>query len=167
MANRPKRLNALLIAAALAIIGFVTVFYVSQLNKAISENIIGSISEIAAHDKAAIQAYIEICWNDLYEIHDRFISYGCETIQDIEIRMNLECAASDFTHIYILAEDGTVYTDKFVSYSPGNDNVNRSLDFLPYFEDGKERVILRFDDKATGGWLTKESILYGVRLNNY
>ena len=167
MVNRPKKLNALLIAVALAIIGFVTVFYVSQLNKAISENIIGSISEIAAHDKAAIQAYIEICWNDLYEIHDRFISYGCETIQDIEIRMNLECAASDFTHIYILAEDGTVYTDKFVSYSPGNDNVNRSLDFLPYFEDGKERVILRFDDKATGGWLTKESILYGVRLNNY
>ena len=167
MADRPKRFNTLLIVAALTIIGFVTVFYVSQLNKAISENIISSISEIAEHDKAAIQAYIDICWNDLYEIQDRFISYGCETIQDIEIRMNLECATSDFTHIYILAEDGTVYTDKFVSYSPGSDNVNRSLDFLPYFEDGRERVIQRFDDKATGGWLTKESILYGVRLNNY
>ena len=72
-----------------------------------------------------------------------------------------------FTHIYILAEDGTVYTDKFVTYSPGSDNVNRSLDFLPYFEGGRERVILRFDDKAVGGWLTKESILYGVRLDNY
>ena len=167
MADRPKRFNTLLIVAALTIIGFVTVFYVSQLNKAISENIISSISEIAEHDKAAIQAYIDICWNDLYEIQERFISYGCETIQDIEIRMNLECATSDFTHIYILAEDGTVYTDKFVSYSPGSDNVNRSLDFLPYFEDGRERVIQRFDDKATGGWLTKESILYGVRLNNY
>ena len=167
MADRPKRFNTLLIVAALTIIGFVTVFYVSQLNKAISENIISSISEIAEHDKAAIQAYIDICWNDLYEIQDRFISYGCETIQDIEIRMNLECATSDFTHIYILAEDGTVYTDKFVSYSPGSDNVNRSLDFLPYFEDGRERVIQRFDDIATGGWLTKESILYGVRLNNY
>ena len=157
----------MLIAAALAIIGFVTVFYVGQLNKAISENIISSISEIAEHDKAAIQAYIDICWNDLYGIRDRFISYGCKNIQDIEIRMNLECASSDFTHIYMLAEDGTIYTDKFVTYSPGNDNVNRSLDFLPYFEDGRERIIQRFDDKATGGWLTKESILYGVRLDNY
>ena len=166
MANRPKRFNALLIAAALAIIGFVTVFYVSQLNKAISENIISSISEIAEHDKAAIQAYIDICWEDLYEIQDRFIGYGCENIQDIEIRMNIECATSDFTHIYMLSEDGTIYTDKFVTYSPGNDNVNRSLDFLPYFETGKERVIMRVDDKATGGWL-KESILYGVRLDNY
>ena len=167
MANRPKRFNALLIAAALAIIGFVTVLYVGQLNKAISENIISSISEIAEHDKAAIQAYIDICWNELYGIQDRFVSYGCETIEDIEIRMNLECASADFTHVYMLAEDGTVYTDKFVTYSPGNDNVNRSLDFLPYFADGRERIILWFDDKATGGWLTKESLLYGIRLNNY
>lgn len=167
MANRPKRFNALLIAAALVIIGFVTVLYVGQLNKAISENIISSISEIAEHDKAAIQAYIDICWNELYGIQDRFVSYGCETIEDIEIRMNLECASTDFTHVYMLAEDGTVYTDKFVTYSPGNDNVNRSLDFLPYFADGRERIILWFDDKATGGWLTKESLLYGIRLNNY
>ncbi len=166
MANRQRRFNALLIAAALLIIGFVTVFYVNRLNKVISENVISSVSELAEHDKTAIQAYIDICWNDLYEIQDRFISYGCETIQDIEIRMNLECATSDFTHIYILAEDGTVYTDKFVSYSPGADILNRSLDFLPYFEDGRERVIMRFDDKTTG-WMTKESILYGVRLNNY
>ncbi|MBD5506381.1 MAG: response regulator [Lachnospiraceae bacterium] len=167
MANRPKRFNALLIAAALVIIGFVTVLYVGQLNKAISENIISSISEIAEHDKAAIQAYIDICWNELYGIQDRFVSYGCETIEDIEIRMNLECASTDFTHVYMLAEDGTVYTDKFVTYSPSNDNVNRSLDFLPYFADGRERIILWFDDKATGGWLTKESLLYGIRLNNY
>ncbi|MDE7202542.1 MAG: hybrid sensor histidine kinase/response regulator, partial [Lachnospiraceae bacterium] len=166
MANRQRRFNALLITAALTIIGFVTVFYVDQLNKVISRNIISSISEIAEHDKAAIQAYIDICWDDLYEIQERFISYGCETIQDIEIRMNLECATSDFTHIYILTEDGTVYTDKFVTYSPGNDILNRSLDFLPYFEDDRERVILRFDDKTTG-WLTKESILYGIRLDNY
>ena len=167
MANRPKRFNALLIAAALVIIGFVTVLYVGQLNKAISENIISSISEIAEHDKAAIQAYIDICWNELYGIQDRFVSYGCETIEDIETRMNLEYASTDFTHVYMLAEDGTVYTDKFVTYSPGNDNVNRSLDFLPHFADGRERIILWFDDKATGGWLTKEGILYGIRLNNY
>ena len=70
MANKPRRFNALLIVAALAIIGFVTVFYINQLNKAISENIISSISEIAEHDKAAIQAYIDICWNDLYEYSD-------------------------------------------------------------------------------------------------
>ena len=166
MANKQRKLNALLIAGALAIIGLVTVFYIVQLNKVIAGNIINSISELAEHDKAAIQAYIDICWTDLYEIQDRIISYDCETIQDIEIRMNLECDTSGFTHIYMLAEDGTVYTDKFVTYSPGNDILNRSLDFLPYFEDGSERVILRFDDKTTG-WLTKESILYGIRLNNY
>ena len=34
VANRQKRFNVLLIAVALAIISFVTVFYVGQLNKA-------------------------------------------------------------------------------------------------------------------------------------
>lgn len=167
MVNKQRRFNALLIAAALAIISVVTIFYLIQLKGVISENIISSIDEIAEHDKAAIQSYIDICWNDLYEIQKRFISYDCKTIEDVEIKMNLECASSDFTHIYMLAEDGTIYSDKFVTYTPGNDVLNRSLDFLPYFEDGSERVILRFDDKNTGGWLTKESILYGVRLNGY
>ena len=167
MALKQRKSNVLLIVAALVIIGIVTVFYIGQLDKAISENIIGSISEIAAHDKAAIKGYIEICWDDLYEIHVRLITLGCETIPDMEIRMNLECASSGFTHVYMLAEDGTVYTDKFVTYSPGSETINRSLDFLPYFEDGRERLIQRFDDKTEGGWLTKESILYGVRLHDY
>ncbi|MDE6518682.1 MAG: hypothetical protein K2L18_12715, partial [Acetatifactor sp.] len=68
-------------------VGFVTVFYINQLNKAISENIIRLISEIAEHDKAVIQAYIDCCGKDLYGIQDRFIIHRCETIQDIEIRM--------------------------------------------------------------------------------
>ena len=83
VANRQRRFNVLLIVVALAIIGCVTIFYVGQLDKAISDNIISSISEIAEHDEAAIQAYLEICWDDLYEIQDRFTSFGCETIQDM------------------------------------------------------------------------------------
>ncbi|MCM1411434.1 MAG: ATP-binding protein [Lachnospiraceae bacterium] len=137
------------------------------MNRTISDNVNNSISEIAEHDKAAIQSYIQICWQDLYNIAERFVSYDCKTIQDIEIRMNLENAASDFEHIYLLAEDGTIYTDKFVSYNPDDPNMNRSIDFMPYFADGREQVVVRFDDKVQGGWLTKESILYGVRLEDF
>ena len=84
VANAKKiRFNILLIAAALAIIGTSAVFYVLQLNMAISGYVISSISEIADHDKAAIQTYIEFCWDDLYEIQERFNSYDCETIHDL------------------------------------------------------------------------------------
>ena len=157
----------LLIISTLAIVSLATFFYIRQLNRTILYNITGSVSEIAEHDKAAIQSYIEICWKDLHEIHERFLSIRCDTLQEIEIRMNLECASSGFSHIYLLAEDGTVYTDKFVTYTPGNISMNREFDFLSYFSGGKEHVIVRFDDKAASGWHSKENILYGVRLHDF
>ncbi|MCM1044190.1 MAG: response regulator [Candidatus Gastranaerophilales bacterium] len=156
-----------IIISAFLIICLAVLFYVRQMNKAISENIINSISEIAEHDKTTIQTYIEIYWRDLAQIKERFDSFECKTIQDIETRMNLECAASGFNHIYLVAEDGTVFTDKYVVYTPGNDTVNRNLDFLPYFREDDEKIVIRFDDKVEGGWLAKESILYGIRLHDY
>ena len=167
MDKKKRFFYLLLIVSTVTIVCFAAFFYVKQLNGAISDNIINSISEIAEHDKATIETYIEICWQDLYEIEQRFISYECKTIQDVEIRMNLECASSEFTHVYLVAEDGTVYTDKFVEYVPGDSNMNRFVDFMPYFANGEEQVVARYDDKVAGGWLTKESILYGIRLENY
>ncbi|MCM1127861.1 MAG: ATP-binding protein [Lachnospiraceae bacterium] len=167
MKKKHRLFYLLIVVSASVIVCLAVLFYVRQMNKTISENIINSISEIAEHDKATIQTYIEICWKDLNEIRERFISFECRTIEEIETRMNLERASSDFTHIYLVAEDGTVYTDKYVVYTPGNNNLNRNLDFLPYFKNGEERVVIRFDDKTEGGWLTSESILYGIRLNNF
>ena len=120
---------AWLIVSALIIICLVTFFYIRQLNQTISDNIIRSISEIAEHDKATIEAYIDICWEDLEEIVARFTSYDCRTIQDVKARMDLECASSSFTHIYLLAEDGTIYTNKNLTYSPSSD----TPDFLSFY----------------------------------
>ncbi|MCM1430713.1 MAG: ATP-binding protein [Muribaculaceae bacterium] len=167
MKKKHRLFYLLIIVSTSMIVCLAVLFYLRQINRTISENIINSISEIATHDKATIQTYIEICWEDLNEIHARFLSSECATIEEIETRMNLESASSDFTHIYLLAEDGTVYTDKYVVYKPGTDTINRNLDFLPYFEGGKEKIIIRFDDMAEGGWLAKESILYGIRLHDF
>ena len=57
VANRQRGFNVPLIAAALAIIGVVAIF--------------------AEHNKTAVQSYIDICRDDLYEIQDRFIGDGC------------------------------------------------------------------------------------------
>ncbi|MCM1183739.1 MAG: ATP-binding protein [Roseburia sp.] len=167
MKRKHRLFYLLVIVSASVIVGLAVFFYVRQMDKRISENIINSISEIAEHDKATIQTYIEICWQDLYEIRERFTSFECKTIEDVETRMSLECASSDFAHIYLVAEDGTVYTDKHVVYTPDSDVMKRSLDFVPYFDHGEDKIVVRFDDKIEGGWLSKESILYGVRLKDY
>ncbi|MCM1146088.1 MAG: ATP-binding protein [Lachnoclostridium sp.] len=167
MEKKHRLFYLLIIVSASMIVCLAGFIYVRRMNTAISENIINSISEIAEHDKETIQTYIEICWRDLHEIKERFISFECKTFEDVETRMNLECASSDFTHIYLVTEDGTVYTDKYVVYTPDNDTMNRNLDFRSYFKEKDEKIVIRFDDKTEGGWLSKESILYGIRLKDY
>lgn len=167
MEKKHKIFYSLIIISALVIVCFVTIFYISQMNQTISDNIIGSISEIAEHDKSAIQTYIEICWDDLHEIADRFKNNEYKTIEDIEKRMNLECASSSFSNLYLLAEDGTLYTDKYIPHVSDGNIVNRNTDFLPYFADGEEKIFARFDNKGDEGSLSKEMILYGIRLDHY
>ncbi|MCI9137820.1 MAG: hybrid sensor histidine kinase/response regulator, partial [Lachnospiraceae bacterium] len=84
MKRKQKTFYLLLVISTVIFVCFVTVFYARQLKKTISNNIIGSISEIAEHDKASIQSYIESCWNNLYEINERFNGYDCKTIQDLK-----------------------------------------------------------------------------------
>ncbi|MCM1123442.1 MAG: ATP-binding protein, partial [Eubacterium sp.] len=167
MKKKHRLFYLLVIVSALMIVCLVGMFYIRQVNTTVSKNIINSISEIAEHDKSTIQTYVELNWKDLAQIQERFVSFGGTTIEDIETRMNLERASSGFTNIYLVAEDGTVYTDKFVVYRPGDEIFDRNMDFRPYFEKGEDRIVVRFDDKVAGGWLTKESILYGIRLHDY
>ncbi|MCM1245208.1 MAG: hybrid sensor histidine kinase/response regulator, partial [Roseburia sp.] len=98
MKEKHRLFYLLTIVSASVIVCLAAFFYVRQMNVTISENIINSISEIAEHDKATIQTYIDICWEDLFEIKERFDSFGCKTIEDVETRMNLECTSSGFTH---------------------------------------------------------------------
>ena len=79
MEKKRKSFYFLLTVSTLAIVCFVTFFYTKQLNQTISDNIIHSISEIAEHDKTAIQTYIETCWENLAKIHQRFFYYNCKT----------------------------------------------------------------------------------------
>lgn len=166
MEKKLKYFYLLLTVSALAIICSVTFIYVRQLNRTISDNIINTISEIAEHDKSALQTYIEICWEDLTEIQERFVSYGCETVADIESRMELECEASSFAHIYLLAEDGTFCSDQ-CSADAFSTADNGAGDFMSYFAKGEEKVVARFDGWEEEDGLNKKRILYGVRLQDY
>ena len=158
---------AMAIAITVIAVCLITVFFTGQMNRSVSNNIINSINELAEHDKTMIKSYIDVCWEDLAAISKRFVSYGCQTIEEVEERMNLECATSRFRAIYLLAEDGTVYTNTYVTFAPDSDIMGRNMNILPYFENGEDEVFVRFDDKISGGFIAKESLLYGIRLKDY
>ena len=101
-------------------------------------------------------------------IAKRLDLYECKTIPEMETRLNLENASTEFTHIYLVAEDGRIYTDRFLVYDPKKSNLAARIDLLPLFsDDSVEVVVSRFDDKAEFAGISRESILYGIRLNNY
>ena len=108
--------SALMIIVCILIIGSTSVLFISQMNGMVQNNIMNTISELAEHDLVSIQNFVETEWNDLYNIHKCLEVYDCDTILEIQERMNLERATSDFHTIYLVAEDGTVYTDRYMVY---------------------------------------------------
>ena len=102
MVKKQKIFYAMLVISALAIVSVITLFYINQLNQTISDNIINEISEIAEHDKSTIQAYIEICWKDLYEIQERFAGYNCRTFEEMQEHLDLECTVGDFARLCLV-----------------------------------------------------------------
>lgn len=165
MEKKRKIICLVTIIAALLMVTAVTVFFVKELNRNISDNVISSVSEMAEHDRATIQNHIEVCWKDLYEMEERLRHYDCKTIGEIEEYLNLECATSGFTRICLVGEDGTVYTDKYLTDSMEDET--GALDFRPYFADGEKEVFARLDDDTETGWLNRESIFYGIRLKDF
>ncbi len=163
--NFKKSITVVICAAILIVI--VGTCYIIQLNKTVSGNINGTISELAEHDQNSIQNYIEETWTELEYIKNKFAVQNCESIVEIESLMNVERSYSRFSHIYMVASDGMVYTDKLLAYNPNSEGQNSRIDLLPYFENGHNRIVARFDDKLPTIGVTKESILYGIHLNGF
>lgn len=143
--------------------------YIQQMNNAVATNTMDTIQELSQHDKRSIESFIETSWKNLDAIRKRFVSYNCTTLADIQNRMNLECATaiSEFSHMYLLAENGAIYTDKYVTYDPKLDPSDEKVDLLSLFANDKERIVIRRRDMLAGNGDTNEYILYGVRLNDF
>jgi len=141
-------------------IACISVFFVSQMDNTIENNTLNTISELAEHDRISIQNFIETNWNALYSIQRRFKNSGCKTLPEIQEQMSIEQACGDFNNLYLVAEDGTVYTDQSMAYP------KEQMDLMQYFDDSKDQIVKRYDYYTTTK-MQKETILYGVRLYNY
>lgn len=167
MNRRKTFLKILRIAAGILIVALAAAIYISQLNKVISANTLNTTSEMAHHDKQSIEAFIDTCWLELEGVSKRILNFKFNTLEEASAHLNLESATSNFTHIYLLAEDGKVYTDKYIVYDPNSSNINNRVNFLPYFENEEKHIVLRWDDKVKEAGLSQEYVLYGVRLEDF
>lgn len=142
--------------------------YVIHLRKIIEHNIITSIDETVLHDKHSIRTCLEFFIDDLNGIAKRLSLDKCETIQDLKTRLNYENASTRFTDLYVMAEDGRLYTDRFLVLDPHKSTFAAQIHEFPFFsDDSTEIIVSKFDnnkENLTG--MLRESILYSVRLDN-
>ncbi|MBO5146094.1 MAG: response regulator [Lachnospiraceae bacterium] len=168
MNSKKKRaVMVLAVLGVLVIVAAVSVFYMNLLNKSVANNTYEVIRELAEHDQKTIQSHVETTWDSLSYMEGQLLSYQCQTIEQVQAYMNVECANSVFSELYLIAEDGRVYTDKYVVYNSTDNSPGSRFDLLPYFENDSEHIVVRFDDKVTGAGIGKEYILYGIRLDNF
>lgn len=153
MKNKPEVSVVLKIAASLLVIAITSIIYVTQLNQTVNFNMLNTINELAQHDKKSMEAFIQSCWSDLEEITLRFEIYDCRTIPALETRISQECATSNFTHLYLIGDDGTVYTDDI-------ENIDTQPDLLSCFAEGEKKFVTSWED-------SEKYLLYGILLDNF
>lgn len=153
MKNKPEVSVVLKIAASLLVIAITSIIYVTQLNQTVNFNMLNTINELAQHDKKSMEAFIQSCWSDLEEITLRFEIYDCRTIPALETRISQECATSNFTHLYLIGDDDTVYTDDI-------ENIDTQPDLLSCFAEGEKKFVTSWED-------SEKYLLYGILLDNF
>ena len=106
--------NFILYVVALALVVISIGAYIGQLNRMVSNNMVLNMKELAQHDVQSIQYSLETNLNRLEFIGQRLQIYDCDTITKVQTLINLERTTSLFDAIYLLDEEGRLYTDGFL-----------------------------------------------------
>lgn len=168
MSRHDKLFYSKLLLLFLGIVSLLVFFYTIKLRDVIEQNILFNINEVAQHDKRAIRTCIELFLDELSGVEKRLAAEGGDSLRELETRLNLESATTPFKRLFMLAEDGRIFTDKFLIYTPGQGGIGGRFDFRHLFAGNSGReLVLRFDDNAEFAGISRESILYAIRLENF
>lgn len=156
---KKRRRNIILYAVALAFVVISIGAYIGQLNRMVYNNMILNMEELAQHDVQSIQYSLETNLNRLEFAAQRLRLYDCDTITKVQKVINLERTTSLFDAIYLLDEDGRLYTDGFLIQEAGKHQYGAFLNM-------EQDYFVSRNDEQTGVLETRrESLLYGVRMD--
>lgn len=157
--KRGKILGTATIIFSIAIIIVLCNIYIDQVRKAIESNSIDNIKELTLHDIKQTEAILERTWGELVSITTRLRAYNCKTLLDVQTRLTLERESSSFYSVYLIDEDGNIYTDGLTVLSKERQHI------YALFEHYKERSFtVRYTDIEGISELRKSTLLYGVHI---
>lgn len=120
-----------------------------------------TVDEISRHDVETIEGSIENSYNRLRSVASRMKVYDVETISEAQEQMNLEAASSVlFNAIYMLDSEGTLYSSSYVRFGADSHTYDELM------SDGRDRFVMLYDDANGKLETTKESLIYGIRIDD-
>lgn len=141
------------------VVAAVVAVYSQMLQNAVENTTKSNIYEIAELNRNTMSEYIKIAWEDLDYIGEKICSYKCTSLQETLEKLNLDRAGSRFESLYLLDENGVVYSDTYVKYEPGE---NENYNFQKLIGAPSEKFITREDNILLRSGRTKLRILYSV-----
>lgn len=134
--------------------------YLSMLSQTSANNLMGTVDEISRHDVESIEGSLDNSFALLESVNKRMKVYDVETIQEAQEQLNLEAASSPlFNAIYLLDDEGYLYSSSYVRLDPDEHA------YSEMFSEGRDRFVMLYDDANGTLETTKESLIYGIKLD--
>ena len=139
----------------------VVVVYLGLLSSTVSANVMSSVDEISRHDVETIEGSLENSYARLGSVAKRLKVYDVDTILEAQEQLNLEAASSAlFNAVYLLAEDGALYSSSYVVLAPDETR------YLQIVSEEQGDFVMLYDDENGRLETTKESLIYGIPLED-
>ncbi len=153
-----RKKSIALFAASIAVIVAALCVYLSMLSSTVAGNLMHTVDEISRHDVETVEGSLDNLYVQLESVANRMDIYDVHTMAEAQEQMNLEAAsAAFFNALYILDEQGTLYSSSYVRLEASQ----HTYDEL--FADGRQHFVMLYNDANGRLETTKESLIYGVR----
>ncbi|MCF0245829.1 MAG: response regulator [Ileibacterium sp.] len=160
--NKSRRIISLF-AAAFILVACVLA-YASQLQRFVELTTLNTVKELSSHDLVLVSDAIESNWKSLEQIALQIQENQPSDAEQTEKLLNLTSAGTQFSDVYLIGEDGTVYSSRFTHFTDDLSGQNTLSNLSGYFKAGQKKMVSRYDTKELSSGDTDASLIYGILL---
>lgn len=160
--RRPSHSIILTIFLSLIAVSTLSGIYIKKISDTVKANSIDNIKELTIHDIKQTEIILDHTWAELVNIMNRIEDYRCNTLLEVKTHLTLERASSTFYSIYLIDDNGNLYTDSLTTITKDKQ------DIAQLFDKYKERSFtVKYINSDGISELRKSMLLYGVHTSSF
>ena len=151
----------LIILATMMLIMLSMILYAHQVNQVIGDATIGTMQEMAGHDKGFVENALDKSVANLTDLGERLRLSQPASLTELQMRLNLEKVTSPFEYLFLVDEQGLMYSGTFLIQNGEN------YSYVQKILHGTPKTILRYDDYYTRVDAQEETLVYALTMKPF